>query len=225
MSITLPYRARSRNDTAPACSHPDDDDGGPLLVETCRRVSSTNCCSRFWLAHVVEKVIPLSTSSSFSAAAVICVLGVPRARTLIVTGRSFPSSVVPSDLVSAGNNNELCGFDGGDCEWPSSRLHSGAYGLTLLVTAEPYIALAIDIFFIYPRLSLSYYYFFCHPTIPDESNQIFIRYDDTVLFPGRMHPEHKPTVAFVIKNPFYYRKRPHLANLACQHSFRSVVAE
>ena len=39
-----------------------------------------------------------------------------------------------------------------------------------------------------------YYYFICHPTIPDESNQTFIRHDDTVLLPGRMHPEHKPTV-------------------------------
>ena len=38
--------------------------------------------------------------------------------------------------------------------------------------------------------------FFCHP---DESNQTFIRHDDTVLLSERMHPEHKPTVAFVIK--------------------------
>ena len=36
-----------------------------------------------------------------------------------------------------------------------------------------------------------YYYFICHPTFPDESNQTFIRHDDTVLLPGRMHPEHK----------------------------------
>ena len=41
--------------------------------------------------------------------------------------------------------------------------------------------------------------FICHPTNPDESNQTFIPHDDTVLLPGRMHPEHKPTVAFVIK--------------------------
>ena len=33
----------------------------------------------------------------------------------------------------------------------------------------------------------------------DESNQTFIRHDDTVLLPERMQPEHKPTVAFVIK--------------------------
>ena len=40
---------------------------------------------------------------------------------------------------------------------------------------------------------------FCHPTIADESNQTFIRHDDTVLLSEQMHPEHKPTVAFVIK--------------------------
>ena len=50
-----------------------------------------------------------------------------------------------------------------------------------------------------PNASLNYCYFICHPTIPDESNQTFIRHDDTVLLPERMHPEHKPTVAFVIK--------------------------
>ena len=33
-----------------------------------------------------------------------------------------------------------------------------------------------------------YYYFVCHPTISDESNQTFIRHDDIVLLPGRMHP-------------------------------------
>ena len=42
-------------------------------------------------------------------------------------------------------------------------------------------------------VSINYYYFVCHPTIPDESNQTFIRYNDIVLLPGRMHPEHKPT--------------------------------
>ena len=34
------------------------------------------------------------------------------------------------------------------------------------------------------NILIIYYYFICHPTIPDESNQTFIRHDDTVLFPG-----------------------------------------
>ena len=47
-----------------------------------------------------------------------------------------------------------------------------------------------------------YFYFVCYPTIADESNQTFIRHDDAVLLPERMHPEHKPTVCSVRdKNP------------------------
>ena len=45
-----------------------------------------------------------------------------------------------------------------------------------------------------------YYTTFHLPSdIADESNQTFIRHDDAVLLQERMHSEHKPPTAFVIK--------------------------